>query len=216
MKVGTDGVLLGAWSEVENAGKILDIGTGTGLIALMAAQRNPLAEIDALEIEENACKQAEENVSASPWATRIKIIPIALQNYNPGILYDSIICNPPFFNKSTKAPDPGRTLARHNETLPPHQLLANTARLLASGGYFCVILPTAEALALIAESPRYQLYPAHITEVVPTPGKPTKRVLIKFCTTPVPVQEDKLTLELSRHQYSHEYIQLTKEFHPFL
>ena len=118
MKVGTDGVLLGAWAELEEAASILDIGTGTGLIALMAAQRNAQARIDALEIEPAACREAAHNIRISPWAERIRLYPQALQAFFPAIGYDCILCNPPFFVHSTPAPDNGRSLARHTGTLP--------------------------------------------------------------------------------------------------
>ena len=118
MKVGTDGVLLGAWAELEEAASILDIGTGTGLIALMAAQRNAQARIDALEIEPAACREAAYNIRISPWAERIRLYPQALQAFFPAIGYDCILCNPPFFVHSTPAPDNGRSLARHTGTLP--------------------------------------------------------------------------------------------------
>ena len=118
MKVGTDGVLLGAWAELEEAASILDIGTGTGLIALMAAQRNAQARIDALEIEPAACQEAAHNIRISPWAERIRLYPQALQAFFPAIGYDCILCNPPFFVHSTPAPDNGRSLARHTGTLP--------------------------------------------------------------------------------------------------
>lgn len=213
MKVGTDGVLLGAWAEVENAGRILDIGTGTGLIALMAAQRNPDAHIDALEIEPHACQQAQENVLASPWASRITIIPTALQDFHPELLYDSILCNPPFFKSSTKAPDSGRSLARHDDTLPHDELVAHVAGLLAPQGHFCVILPTTEALNLIKIARQYKLYPERITFVLPNPGKIPKRYLIKFVANPTEISEDELIIEYNRHQYSPRYTELTKDFY---
>lgn len=213
MKVGTDGVLLGAWADVAKAGKILDIGTGTGLIALMVAQRNLQASIEALEIESNACRQARENIAASPWATRIKVIQTALQDYYPENLYDSIVCNPPFFHDSTKAPDNGRSLARHNDTLPHHELIRNAARLLSPTGNFCVILPVAEALAMIAEASQYHLYPEYITHILPNPGKPPKRYLIKFVPEAAKRFENELIIEFDRHIYSPEYIRLTKDFY---
>ncbi len=213
MKVGTDGVLLGAWADLKEANHILDIGTGTGLIALMAAQRNPNASIDALEIEFNACLQAQENIYASSWAKRIQLIPKALQDYSSDIKYNSIVCNPPFFHQSTKTPNHGRTLARHNETLLHTELIQYVAKLLSPQGNFCVILPTNEALSMIEYAQQHQLYPSHITYILPTPEKPAKRYLIKFMTKPEILFEDKLIIELSRHKYSKEYIELTKDFY---
>lgn len=213
MKVGTDGVLLGAWAELEYAENILDIGTGTGLIALMSAQRNSSARIDAIEIEPAACLQARENVSASCWADRIEIIQSALQDFKPEKAYDSIVCNPPFFINSTPTPDNGRTLARHCNSLPHTDLIVHVARLLAPGGVFSVILPVNEAKELIAYARLHQLYPRHITRVHPTPTKAPKRYLIQLSTAPASAIEDDLVIELSRHQYSKEYIGLTRDFY---
>lgn len=213
MKVGTDGVLLGAWATVEQAACMLDIGTGTGLIALMAAQRNLSAHIDALEIEPNACQQARENILASPWSQRITVIQTALQDYISPCTYDCILCNPPFFSQSTKTPDKGRTLARHNDSLPHPVLIEQVSRLLSPQGIFCVILPVAEALELIQQARPYRLFPAHITRVLPNPGKPPKRYLVQFAFDPARKQEDELVLELSRHHYSPEYRNLTKAFY---
>lgn len=213
MKVGTDGVLLGAWAELEYAENILDIGTGTGLIALMSAQRNSSARINAIEIEPDACQQARENVSASRWADRIEVIQSALQDFKPEKAYDSIVCNPPFFINSTLTPDNGRTLARHCDSLPHTDLIIHVVRLLAPGGTFSVILPVCEAKELITYAQLHQLYPHHITRVHPTPTKPPKRYLIQFSTDQSNTIEDDLVIELSRHQYSKEYIELTRDFY---
>lgn len=214
MKVGTDGVLLGAWAEVDKAGHLLDIGTGTGLIALMAAQRNPTARIDAIEIEPAACGQARENILATPWHSRIQLVQTALQDYFPTIQYDCIVCNPPFFNHSTPTPDKGRTLARHSDSLPHPELIRHVARLLKKDGQFSVILPVPEGLDMIRNAIAYQLHPVHLTEVLPNPGKSPKRYLIAFRFNPTtPLIKDQLVIEFSRHQYSPEYIRLTKAFY---
>ena len=213
MKVGTDGVLLGAWADVYRTKAVLDIGTGTGLIALMGAQRNHSALVHAIEIEPEACQQALENIQNSPWANRIQLFPSALQNYFPEILYDSIVCNPPFFVHSTKTPNPGRTLARHNDSLPLPDLIRNVQRLLCPEGNFCVILPVNEAQELIKLAQICHLFPAKITRVIPNPGKPPKRLLVKFTFKPGPTVEDELIIELSRHCYSDKYKALTQAFY---
>ena len=197
MKVGTDGVLLGAWAELEEAASILDIGTGTGLIALMAAQRNAQARIDALEIEPAACREAAYNIRISPWAERIRLYPQALQAFFPAIGYDCILCNPPFFVHSTPAPE----------------LIVHAERLLTPHGKFQVILPVEEACQLIAYARRYHLFPRKITRVHPNPGKAPKRLLIQLTRQALPPVETDLTVELSRHHYSEEYIALTREFY---
>lgn len=213
MKVGTDGVLLGAWANLEKARRILDIGTGTGLIALMAAQRNVLAEIDAIEIEERAFIQAKENIAASPWSHRIRIEHISLQHFSPETLYDCIVCNPPFFINSTKNPHSPRTLARHNDTLPHSDLVNHAKRLLTQDGKFHLILPVAEAQELIAYAQTVKFYPTHITYVYPTACKPPKRLLIELSLTQSVYCEDNITIELERHHYSEAYTKLTKQFY---
>lgn len=214
MKIGTDGVLLGAWADLEKAVRILDIGTGTGLIALMAAQRNATAHIDAIEIEPSACSQARENILESPWTTRIRVVQTALQDYLPEVQYDCIVCNPPFFTHSTPAPDKGRTLARHNDSLPHPDLIQHVARLLKKDGHFCVILPVPEGEEMIRYATTYHLQPAHITEVLPNPGKPVKRYLIDFMFNPLVLgRRDELVIELQRHRYTPEYIRLTQPFY---
>lgn len=213
MKVGTDGVLLGAWAEPEKARSILDIGTGTGLLALMAAQRNREAAIDAIEIEPEAASQARENADRSPWAGRIRIYPVSLFDFFPSRSYDCILCNPPFFNRSTKTPDAGRTLARHTDSLSHPALLEAAGRLLSADGSFYIILPPEEATVFIHLAENYRLYLLRLTRVLPNPGKPPKRYLMKFTFTKKAVQTDELTIELSRHEYTPEYIRLTQDFY---
>ena len=213
MKVGTDGVLLGAWADLESSASILDIGTGTGLIALMAAQRNPSAQIDAIEPEPNAWQQAQENIASAPWNERIRVYHTPLQEFVPSVLYDSIICNPPFFVHSTLAPDAGRTMARHSDSLPHDILIRKVKDLLQPDGNFYVILPTEEAGLFIRNAGKSALYPQHITYVLPNPGKPHKRLLIKFTSRQIQVREDELIIEISRHNYSEKYIALTRDFY---
>src|SRR5574344_678530 len=147
MKVGTDGVLLGAWWNIEHANRLLDIGTGTGLLAMMAAQRNVQVQIDALEIDLSAAQQAKENIAASPFASRIHVHAVSAQQFceNCQQKYDVIVCNPPYFTASLKCPNRERTLARHSDTLSIDDLLAVCTDLLATKGTLNLILPTTEA-----------------------------------------------------------------------
>lgn len=216
MKVGTDGVLLGAWANMEKARHILDIGTGTGVIALMAAQKMEEATIDAVEINLEAYEQACENVKQSPWVERIKLHHLSIFDFNPGITYDRIICNPPFFIESTPAPDKNRTQARHCLDFSHKNLLQSVKRLLSDNGHFCTILPTNEAIQLISLARQENLYVSRLTRVLPTPVKPPKRYLMDFTSAPGTSLEQDMILELSRHQYSDEYIQLTKDFYLYL
>lgn len=213
MKVGTDGVLLGAWADLGRADSILDIGCGTGLISLMAAQRNAHAIIDAIEIDPEATRQAKENTQISPWNNRINVYNTSLFDFVPNKQYDSIVCNPPFFINSTKAPDTGRTLARHNDSLPHRELIIKTVSLLKKNGNFCVILPPNEADLFIRHAADCQLYPQRITHIRPTPNQDAKRQLIKFIFEKCDLISDHLIVELTRHQYSEDYIRLTHDFY---
>ncbi len=213
MKVGTDGVLLGAWADLKHAHRILDIGTGTGLIALMAAQRNRDAQIDAIEIEEQAFIQAQENIATTPWKNRIKIKHVSLQYYYPNVQYDSIVCNPPFFINSTKNPNDIRTLARHNDTLSHKELINHAKRLLTPQGSFHLILPITEAWKLITYAQSVNFYAIHLTFVHPTPCKSPKRILIELSLTQKSYCEDNITIELERHCYSEAYSKLTQQFY---
>lgn len=213
MKVGTDGVLLGAWADIRRAATILDIGTGTGLIALMAAQRNPEARIDAIEIDADAYRQACQNVSESPWNNRIRLFHQSVFDFQPATRYDGILCNPPFFINSTKTPDSSRSLARHCEVFSHARLLETASYLLAPEGKLCVVLPVAEALLLLKDATTGILFPGKITRVHPTPGKAPKRYLIEFVKTPTATITDDLVLELERHKLSEDYKALTKGFY---
>jgi len=184
MKVGTDGVLLGAWANVKEAQRILDVGTGTGLIALMLAQRTAHqttpAQIDAIEIDEAASQQARENVTNSPWPERVQVYHYALQEYmtrsiNP---YDLIIANPPFFEKAHKAANPARSLARHNDTLTHDDLLDAACQLLTAKGCLSVIYPTEIAQHFLTRADTYGFVCQRKLRVKPTPMLPVKRILV--------------------------------------
>ena len=215
MKVGTDGVLLGAWAHGEQAKRMLDIGTGTGLIALMLAQRFT-AQIDALEIDPTACKEAQQNVEASRWSERITIINRAVQEYavTGAHHYDLIVSNPPFFQQSLKAATAERTQARHTDNLHVEELFASVVKLLAPKGAFEVIIP-AKSLAQYKQlAAQYQLHNNRLLWVKPTPDKAPKRVLCRFSFTQSSLHEDILVIESGgRHIYSEEYLKLTRDFY---
>lgn len=214
MKVGTDGVLLGAWANVSAARHILDIGTGTGLIALMMAQRNPDARIIGIDIDEGAVEQARENIANSPWKDRVEA---ALQNvctYRPSMSFDVIVSNPPYFVNSLKCPDNQRNTARHTDSLDFESLISSASRLLSSEGTFSVIIPTDGMEAFLTIALRHGLHLSRRTWVHTKPDADPKRVLLalgksaeKDCT------ENHLVIELSRHVYSAEYTALTREFY---
>lgn len=213
MKVGTDGVLLGAWFKTPE-GDILDIGTGTGLIALMAAQRTKTALIDAIEVEQEAFKQASENIKNSNWSNRIAAHNCSIQNYHPRKKYDLIISNPPFFVDSTKAPNSERNKARHTDELSFSDLINAVNRLLNHDGFFSLILPIAESEHFIELANDQNLYLNRTCIVKPNPVKPAKRVLMEFSFYKKDLIQDELTIETeTRHQYTKEYISLTQDFY---
>lgn len=213
MKVGTDGVLLGSWADLTESKHILDIGTGTGLIALMAAQRNSQAQIDAIEIDEDACKQALENVQASPWQNRINIFHGRIQDFQPEHSYDSILCNPPFFGHSTPTPLHSRTIARHCETLTHEELLQHAKRLLTPTGKLCVILPVQETTHFIKLSQEKEWFINKLINIFPTPQKQRKRCMLELSCQKGEYSEEDLIIENKRHIYHESFQKLVKDFY---
>ena len=216
MKVGTDGVLLGAWADLENAGSILDVGTGSGLIALMAAQRNPKANITAIDIEESAVIQADENFKRSPWADRLIARHASLEEFamSTEMTFDAIVSNPPYFQQSLHSPDKTRTLARHTSHLSPEALLSNCCKLLSGSGTIHLILPITEGNQLVDKALEYNLFCIHKTVVYPTPLSAPKRLLISLQTTEKPLLTDTLIIETGgRHQYSNDFTRITQSFY---
>jgi len=222
MKVGTDAVLLGAWSNLPEKGNILDIGTGTGIIALMAAQRSSTI-IDAIEIDKEAYQEALENCKKSKWSDRINVHHLSFQKFVPSVLkkYDVILSNPPYFSNSVQAASESRTLARHTNTLTFEELVYGIASLLKQDGSFATILPQKEAKDLTTIAKRYGLYSNRITYVKATPSKPVKRVLMEFRFTKSIPFEDTLIIQnkpepgrqIKTHSYSNEYKNLTGNFY---
>lgn len=213
MKVGTDGVLLGAWTDLSQTRRILDIGTGTGLIALMLAQRNPEAQITAIDIDAEAVKQACENFSASPWSNRLKAIQQDVCHYTEFSLFDTIVSNPPYFVDSLKCTDNQRTTARHTDSLDAKRLLKKVSELLAPDGRFSLILPADQTNELIRIAQIQGLHPSRLTQVITRPGLPPKRSLVEFQKAVQPIQANELVIELERHVYSEGYTSLTRDFY---
>ena len=213
MKVGTDGVLLGAWTDLSHSRRILDIGTGTGLIALMLAQRSMDARITAIDLDSAAVEQAQENIQASPWKDRIEALQQDICTYHPNETFDTIVSNPPYFIDSLKCPDGQRNTARHTDTLDADRLIGKVSELLTSGGRFSIILPAEQTEDLIRVAGEKGLHPSRQTWVITRPGLSPKRILMEFRKTPITLQPDELVIELERHVYSEEYIALTKEFY---
>lgn len=218
MKVGTDGVLLGAWAQ--GGKKILDIGTGTGLIALMMAQRFPLADIDAIEIDKGAFEDAQLNVSQSPFNDRINIINYCLQDYQlchetctEGV-YDAIVCNPPYFINSLKNPLQSRTTARHADSLSPQELIYYAKRLLKTKGTLSIIIPYDNKDILEAEAIFNGLSVLKLVNIKTKSSKPAKRCLIEFgkdATKQCETEEQVLTTDKGTR--TEWYQNITQEFY---
>jgi len=217
MKIGTDGVLLGAWSPIpENIFSVLDVGAGTGIIALMLAQRTNAEQIDALEIDEEAYEQAVENFENSPWGDRLFCFHAGLDEFieEPEDEYDLIISNPPFYTEDYKTDNEQRDLARFADAMPFEDLVEAADLLLSENGIFSVIIPYKEEEKFIALAKDFDLFPIKITRVKGTPTTEIKRSLLAFSRNVLenfPV--DELVIETSRHIYTEEYIALTKDFY---
>lgn len=212
MKVGTDGVLLGAWApECIAGGRILDIGTGTGVMAIMAAQRNPSARIVGVEIDDMSALQARENAEASPWADRVEIVNADIRSYEAAAPFDLVISNPPYFVDSLKSPDSGRTTARHTVSLDFGELMSAVERLLAPDGRFAVIVP-AEAASRVVASGRFVL--RRRCDVRSKPSAGPIRTMMEFaagyCGAP---EFSELTIGDGKGGYTAEYVALTRDFY---
>ena len=216
MKVGTDGVLLGAWAGTESCSRILDVGTGTGLIALMLAQRSK-AVVDAIDIDANACLQAQENAESSLFAGRINVFHSDLVDFAQASthLYDLIVSNPPYFVDSLKCPNLQRNTARHTDTLTLEDLLQYSRKLLAPQGRIALILPYDQKDRLTDCIQTQNLFLSKEVSVIPVPDTQPKRLLAELTSEPPasPTFSDRLTIEIARHRYTDEYINLTKDFY---
>ena len=217
MKIGTDGVLLGAWTPIDNnPANILDIGTGTGVIALMLAQRSNGQQIDALEIDEEAYEQSVDNFENSPWSDRLFCFHAGLDEFveEPEDEYDLIVSNPPFYTEDYKTENDQRDLARFQDAMPFNDLIEAADLLLSENGIFAVIIPYKEEHNFLAIAKDYELYPMKITRVKGTATTEIKRSLLAFSRKEIiDFQIDSLIIEISRHQYTSEYIALTKDFY---
>jgi tRNA1Val (adenine37-N6)-methyltransferase len=214
MKVGTDGVLLGAWADLENVHTVLDVGTGSGVIALMIAQRSE-ANIQAVEIDESSAQQAKGNFDSSKWRERLKVEAISFQDFakKHTSKFDLIVSNPPYFSKSLKPNTPERTLTRHTEQLSNTDMLEGIKNLLSPDGRFCAIFPYTEGNIFIAEAANYGLFCNKKLYVKTKPNNPILRILIDFSFTKKRLVEDTISIHTSDGEYTDEYKKLTAEFY---
>ena len=216
MKIGTDGVLLGAWTPLENHPySVLDIGAGTGVIALMLAQRSSAELIDAIEIDDAAYEQCVENFERSPWNDRLFCYHASLEEFVEEIddKYDLIISNPPFYSEDYKTDNTQRDTARFVDALPFEHLLESTSKLLSEAGVFSVVIPFKEEESFIASAKTFGLFPFGILRVKGQPQSKIKRSLIAFSFRKSAIKIDELIIETARHDYTEAYIHLTQAFY---
>ena len=214
MKVGTDGVLLGAWAQ--GGCRILDIGSGTGLISLMMAQRFPEAEVVGIDMDADACGQARENVMASPFRDRVEIECCRLQDFGAAGVFDAIVSNPPFFVDSLKNPDSKRTMARHTDSLPFRDLFAGVKRLLSDDGIFSAIVPVEVVEQFVAESCILGFYLIRKCGVKTVERKQPKRFMLSFAKHRISPYEEHVEMMMdSQGNRSEWYRKITEEFYLF-
>jgi len=217
MKVGTDGVLLGAWANVSGRKRVLDIGTGSGVIAIMLGQRTPKAIVEGVEIDEVSAAQAAENMQAAPWANRLKLHQSSIQDFarQAPEPYDLIVSNPPFFTGGTFSDSDNRSNVRHTVKLPHGDLLSAVRDLLTEKGRFALILPFIEGLRFQEMAATYHLYCTHCTEVKPKADKPVERLLLNFeRKEPAKIKQDELIIQKEkRNDWTDQYTALTKDFY---
>jgi tRNA1Val (adenine37-N6)-methyltransferase len=217
MKVCTDACVLGAYAGVDGAARILDVGTGTGLLALMAAQRNGEARIDAVEVDEGAYGQATDNVLASPWAGRIRVVGRRIQDYAPGYRYDVVVSNPPFYENHLKRPGAAQNVALHGEDLPLPELAAAVHRLLEPAGRFVVLLPPYQAArlqGLLAPLGLFSLDHLYLHDRPGTP--PIRRITTYTFSTPGPCRETTLCIRDATGAYTDDFVRLLKPYYLYL
>ncbi len=216
MKVGTDGVLIGAWANVDNCKTLLDVGTGSGLIALMMTQRNVYAEITAIDIYDDVVDEARENVQNSLFKDRISVLKTSFQDFASATTqrFDGIVSNPPFFANGLLSPNSVRAEARHARSLTTAEIFKSGKLLLSEGGRLSFIFPFSEREKIMWEAAMEGFYLSRETIVYPTSASAAKRILVEFSLhEPQEIISDELLIEIGRHRYSPEFIKLVKDFY---
>ena len=216
MKIGTDGVLLGAWTSVENRPlSVLDIGAGTGILSLMLAQRSDAQLIEAIEIDADAYEQCAENFENSSWGDRLFCYHASLLEYIEEVddKYDIIICNPPFYSEDYKTENTSRDLARFSDAMPFEHLVYAASQLLSENGLFSVVIPKKEEQQFIDLALKVNLFPKRILHVKGDSKTEIKRSLIEHSFQKYTTQISELIIENGRHNYTEDYINLTKDFY---
>lgn len=219
MKVGTDGILLGAWSPIARVNRILDIGTGSGLLALMLAQRTAAeVTIDAVELDPQAAAQAAENVVASPWSERVSVHQADIRQWLPQQAgrYGLIVCNPPYFEQGVECATPEREQARYTTTLDHGELLGLAADAITEEGFFCVVLPESVGKAFTSKALEMGWHLRLRTDVAENESRLPHRVLLAFSPQDGDVFADRLFIRGPEQQYSEAYTALTQAFYLFM
>jgi len=217
MKIGTDGVLLGAWADVSGTNSILDIGSGTGVVAVMLAQRSDASLIQGVEIDRKTFEQAKENMQQCPWQDRLTAIHTSIQDYvqTTNLQYDLIVSNPPFFSGGTFSKSHDKNSVRHTVKLSHGDLLISVRTLLEKQGKFCLILPLIEGLRFQELARSYHLHCTKMTEVIPKSGKRVERLLLQFEKMPKPMEKSRLLMRTreGENNWTEEYKALTGGFY---
>ena len=219
MKVGTDGVLLGAWCSLENYPKtILDIGTGTGIISLMLAQRSSAISIDGVEIDKSAFEQTVDNFENSDWSDRLYCYNTSFQKFvdesnNEGVKYDLIVSNPPFYKEDYITKNISRNKARFSQFLSFKELIQGVSKILSKSGFFSTIIPFKEESAFIGLAQQNSLFLNKLCRVKGNKNSEIKRCLLTFSFNKKATKETNLIIENSRHKYTKEYVELTNSFY---
>lgn len=214
MKVGTDAVILGSWVNPVNAHRILDIGTGTGLIALMLAQKSS-CNIDGVDIDENACLQARENFRISPWFLRMHVFHQSFQELarQSDVIYDLIVSNPPYFHHASKPSGESRQKARHNDLLAFQELIDGVKKILHPEGKFFLILPTKEGLEFMDLAQTAGLFCSRLVKIRTKPNKPEKRLIMELRKEFRTLTEEELIIQNEDNSYTDQYINLTIDYY---
>ena len=213
MKVGTDAVLLGAWCELDGARRVLDVGTGCGVIALMVAQRTTEADIWAIDIDSASVDEARENFLHSPWSNRLQARQEDFNNLTDADGFDLIVTNPPYYNEDVLPPDAVRSAARHTHALSFDQLMRGAARLLKSDGSIALITPVEARDAVTSAATFAGLNLSRLTTVHSSEGKPPKRLLWQWCKQRCTIQRDTLTLHQKGGNLTPQYVELCQDFY---
>lgn len=218
MKVNTDGVLLGALMTISPGSRnLLDVGTGTGAVALMAAQRLSAScagpvHVDAVDVDAPSVREAAENFASSPWASSLSVFGSPLQEFVPGRVYDHIFSNPPYFEDSLANPDSRKADARHTASLSYRDIFAFAAQFLSAGGLVSLILPSEARDPLLREARSYGFFPCRIVDIRTTPAKAPRRIVAEFSRTRVECPQTSILTIQEEGRYTSEYAALLKDF----